>query len=343
MATNNSKYVPTKYVDRLLNISDYNKIAPIRTTSQRSARAASQRSARAASQRSARKAMSAPARAAMIAPARTAMSAPARKAMIAPARTASQRSARAARTAMIAQAKPSFGLNDLSEDLRFYISNEYSKLVNKAKNIAEKIIGIMKSDYENPTQREEALNERVQAKDILKTITDIDTINEIRHIINDQSKKLGNNYFPIFFLIQERFIELVVIKNQQKKLEILNNEKKNLKLKLTEIENNLKNITDVEYKDILQYEEAIEICHTINNYFINIQILQDDAKNLLTQNFRNTLPDELGKRQSIIEDTILQIEYSIKFYFYEIDSLLNIANTIYYSILNQKIREKGKK
>jgi len=320
MLTNNSKYVPTNYVGRLLNISDYNKIAPTKT------------------------AMRAPARTAMSAPARTAMSAPARAAMIAPARTASQRSAsqrsaraasqRAARTAMIAPAKPSFGLNDLSEDLRFYISNEYSKLVNKAKNIAEKIIGIIKSDYENPTQRKEALNERVQAKDILKTITDIDTINEIRHIINDQSKKLGNYYFPIFFLIQERFIELVVIKNQQEKLEILNNEEKKLKLKLTEIENNLSNITDVEYKDILQFEEAIEICHTINNYFINIQILQDEAKNLLTQKFRDTLPDELGKRQSIIEDTILQIEYSIKFYFYEIDSLLNIANTIYYSILN---------
>ena len=36
-------------------------------------------------------------------------------------------------------------------------------------------------------------------KDILKTITDIYTINEIRHIIDDQSKKLGNYYFPIFF------------------------------------------------------------------------------------------------------------------------------------------------
>ena len=51
------------------------------------------------------------------------------------------------RAAMSAQARQSLGLSDLSEDLRFYITNEYSKIVNKAKNIAEKLIKIMKSDY----------------------------------------------------------------------------------------------------------------------------------------------------------------------------------------------------
>lgn len=174
----------------------------------------------------------------------------------------------------------------------------------------------MKSDYENPTQYEEALNERIQAKKILKTITDIDTINEIRHIINNQSKQLGNYYFPIFVLIQERFIELVVIINQQKKLEILNNEEKNLKLKLTKIKhilnNEIKNITDVKYNHIyndikLLFEETTIIFDIINNYFINIKNSQNEAKKILTQNYRNTLPDELSERQRIIEDSILKL------------------------------------
>ena len=160
-----------------------------------------------------------------------------------------------ARVAMQTPAKQSLGLNDLSEDLRFLISNKYSKLVNKAKNIAQKLIDIMKSDIENSTQHNDALNERIEAKNILKTITDIDTINEIRNIIDNQSKQLGKYYFPIFVLIQERFIELVAIINQQKKLEILNNEEKNLKSKLTEINNILNkkiiNIADIKYEHIL--------------------------------------------------------------------------------------------
>ena len=333
MATNNSKSVPTKYVASLLKISDYNKIAPIRSVMRAPTRAA----------------MSAPTRSVMRAPTRSVMRAPARSVMRAPRRAAMSAPARAA---MSAPAKQSFGLNDLSEDLRFYITNEYSKLVNKAKNIAEKLIEIMKSDYENPTQYKEALNERIQAKNILKTITDIDTINEIRHIINNQSKQLGNYYFPIFVLIQERFIELVVIINQQKKLEILNNEEKKLKLKLTEIKhilnNEIKNITDVKYKHIyndikLLFEETTNIFDKINNYFLNIKKSQDEAKKILTQNYRNTLSDELSKRQRIIEDTILKIEYAIKFYLNEINNLLNIANKIKISILKQKIKEEEKK
>ena len=269
-------------------------------------------------------------------------SAQTRAAMSAQARAAMSAQTRAA---MSAQTKQSLGLKDLSEDLRFYITNEYSKIVNKAKNIAKKLIEIMKSDYENPTQYEEALNERIQAKKILKTITDIDTINEIRHIINNQSKQLGNYYFPIFVLIQERFIELVVIINQQKKLEILNNEEKNLKLKLTKIKhilnNEIKNITDVKYNHIyndikLLFEETTIIFDIINNYFINIKNSQNEAKKILTQNYRNTLPDELSERQRIIEDSILKIEYAIKFNLNEINNLLNIANKIKISILNKK-------
>ena len=242
-------------------------------------------------------------------------------------------------------------MNDLSEDLRFLISNKYSKLVNKAKNIAQKLIDIMKSDIENSTQHNDALNERIEAKNILKTITDIDTINEIRNIIDNQSKQLGKYYFPIFVLIQERFIELVAIINQQKKLEILNNEEKNLKSKLTEINNILNkeiiNIADIKYEHIfdaikLQFKEAKKIFDEINKYFINIKKLQDEAKNILTQNYRNTLSAKLSERQRSIENTILKIESVIKLNLNEINNLLIKANNIKISIIKQKFKEEEK-
>jgi hypothetical protein len=100
-------------------------------------------------------------------------------------------------------------LDELGEDSTSKILQMYEELVNKPKNIAEKLIETMKSDDES---------ERERARDILGTITDIETIEKITSIIAKTELSNDRQHYPILYLLYERIKELQAVEKHQKNL-----------------------------------------------------------------------------------------------------------------------------
>ena len=157
-------------------------------------------------------------------------------------------------------------LDKLDDDARYNILLKYDELVNKPKLIANKLIDTIKSDFYSEEDRKKVNSEREKAKIILETITDIDTINEIRVIIGNQKKQLGNKHHSIWNLIQERIIELVVVEQQQEKLKDLNSIVKTFESYFTKIKKDKQSISRLKTRSNSEEKKILDNLDTKHEY-----------------------------------------------------------------------------
>jgi hypothetical protein len=192
-------------------------------------------------------------------------------------------------------------LDKLDDDARYNILQKYSELVNKPKIIAKKLIDTIKSDFDSEEDRE-------KAKIILETITDIDTINEIRHIINKRIE-LGNKHNTIWRLIQERFTELVVVEKQREKLKDLNSIVKTFESDFTKIKKDKRSISRLKTRS---KSEEKKIFDNLDTIFLIIKEEQAKAKNILTRAYLKTLLNmNISDKQRMIEKTVKEVEDNV--------------------------------
>jgi len=200
-------------------------------------------------------------------------------------------------------------LDKLDDDARYNILLKYGELVNKPKIIANKLIDTIKSDFDSEEDRKKVNSEREKAKIILETITDIDTINEIRVIIDNQKKQLGNKHHSIWYLIQERFIELVVVEQQQEKLKDLNSIVKTLESDFTKIKKDKRSISRLKTRSNSEEKKLLDNLDTI---FLIIKEEQAKAKNILTRAYLKTLLNmDISDKQRMIEKTVQEVEDNV--------------------------------
>jgi hypothetical protein len=222
------------------------------------------------------------------------------------------------------------GLKDLIYDVRYKISRDYNDLVNKPQIIANELIEVIQSDFENETDKNKVDSERDKAKIILEPITDINIIDEIRQIINDinYKKSLGYKYFSIFYLIQEKFIELVIIKNEKQKLKDLNDIVKILESQFTKIKENIQSQQTLN-RTVNRTSNRTTIQNLINNVdtiFLKIKEEQDKANKILTRNYLKTLiKKNISDKQRIIEGAVKEVEDNVK---KELDKANNLLEQI---------------
>lgn len=199
-------------------------------------------------------------------------------------------------------------LDKLDDDARYNILQKYSELVNKPKIIAKKLIDTIKSDFDSEEDREKVNSEREKAKIILETITDIDTINEIRVIIDNQKKQLGNKHYSIWYLIQERFIELVVVEQQREKLKDLNSIVKTFESDF-KIKKDKRSISRFKTRSKSEEKNTFDNLDTI---FLIIKEEQAKAKNILTRAYLKTLLNmNISDKQRMIEKTVQEVEDNV--------------------------------
>jgi hypothetical protein len=204
-------------------------------------------------------------------------------------------------------------LDKLDDDARYNILQKYSELVNKPKIIAKKLIDTIKSDVDSEEDREKVNSEREKAKIILETITDIDTINEIRVIIDNQKKQLGNKHYSIWYsiwyLIQERIIELVVVEQQREKLKDLNSIVKTFESYFTKIKKDKRSISRFKTRSKSEEKNTFDNLDTI---FLIIKEEQAKAKNILTRAYLKTLLNmNISDKQRMIEKTVQEVEDNV--------------------------------
>lgn len=196
--------------------------------------------------------------------------------------------------------------DELGEELTSKILEMYDELVNKPTIIAEKLIETIQLDYDSEEDRLKVDNERKRAWDILETITDIDTINEIRSII---THKKGQKYYTrlaILNMIYHRINELITLENSKKRLKILKSQVKLLENKLSTVclKRREKSI-QLELKLAKKSKQSKSDNEEDEKiYFIKTEIsrMKEDAKKILTRAHLKTL--NWYNRDKIIEKTV---------------------------------------
>ena len=174
----------------------------------------------------------------------------------------------------------------LNGDILRKIAETYSEMVNKPKEIAEKLVEATKK------------SEKSKVKNILETITDIKRLAEIRRIISDNYDDGTEKLTDLILLIMSKNIELLVVKKQQEKLRVL-------KVKVIAFKHNLRVLKDTGYKYNFDIREILESGYDIVR---KLKIEQDKANNILTPNYIKTLPENIHERQNSIEKSISECE-----------------------------------
>lgn len=193
--------------------------------------------------------------------------------------------------------------DELGEDLTSKIIQIYDELINKPTIIAEKLIETIQLDYDSEEDRLKVDNERKRAWDILETITDIDTIKEIRSII---THKKGQKYYTrlaILNMIYHRINELITLENSKKRLKILKSQVKLLENKLSTVflKRREKSI-QLELKLAKKSKQSKSDNEEDEKIKTEISRMKEDAKIILTRAHLKTL--DWYNRDKIIEKTV---------------------------------------
>lgn len=194
-------------------------------------------------------------------------------------------------------------LDELDEDLTSKIIQIYDELINKPKIIAEKLINTIQSDYDHEKDHLKVQDERKRAWDILETITDIETLNEIIEIISHNEVQIYLRY-AILNMIYHRYNELETLEKEKERLKILKSKVKLLENKLSIVY--LKRREKSKSKQSKSDNEEDE-----KIYFIKTKIsrMKDEAKKILTRAHLKTL--NWYNRDKIIEKTVDHFEDNV--------------------------------